>query len=321
MKNIFSLLGFKSRKPKAGFNRPDIRLPFSDSKSKKTMAGLQPERPVAPNRPTRDTAGESLICPKCQYPLRTMPSKSSPCPNCGHSGIQYENTVFNAGKTMAVSGLEEIQITVKDEINFKLIDEATKSELKIQSEDTEVMLNRDYLDPGNMSISGEQHVLFRLKNGHMYLEDVSSNGSTFIQVKNTMPVTSGSRLVLGNKVCQFMIPGMNKKSASENSTRKIAGMDIDQNRLSVGFELRDEKSGSTLSFSEPHVVVNRVNLDTGNNTISGSRHAEFTFENGIWTIHDLSSTGATFIQITSETLISDNTKIIIGNKVYTFVFD
>jgi len=320
MKNIFGFLGFKPKKPKTSMGRPEIRLPFSDGKSKKTMAGLQPEKP-APNRPTQGPLGGILNCPECRYPLRVEPSKSSPCPNCGYSGSKPENTVFNAGKTMAVSGLEEIEIQGLNELRFKLIDESNKSELKIQSDDPEVMLNRDYLDPGNMSISGEQHVIFKLKNRQTLIRDVSSNGSTFIQVKAPTPLVSGTRIVLGNKICLFTVRNKDQKAASENATKKMGGIDFKQQGSDNSFELKDDKSGRTMSFSESHVVVNRVNLDTGNNTISGSRHAEFTYENGTWLIHDLSSTGATFVQLTAEKPLEDNTKIIIGNKVYTFMYD
>jgi hypothetical protein len=337
MKNFFSLLGFKSKRSKISPGKPDIKLPFSRSsgdssmydkpsaggKANKTMAGMQQGKPGG-SHPTKSSAGEVLCCQQCQYPLRVEPSRSSPCPNCGYSGLEgnQANTVFNMGKTMAVSGLEEAGDQGIDEFKFKLIEESSKSEIKIQSEDPEVVLNRDYLDPGNMSISGTQHVLIRFRDHKMYIEDVSSNGSTFLQVKNTMKIRQGSRLVLGNKICLFNVSEQNQKSPdADKATRKMGGFELNQRESLKGFELIDDKTGKKAVFAEEHVIVNRVNLDTGNNTISGSRHAEFNFENGNWYIRDLSSTGATFIQVASEMQLEDNVKIIVGNKVYTFAYD
>ena len=67
--------------------------------------------------------------------------------------------------------------------------------------------------------------------------------------------------------------------------------------------------------------MNRSNLDAGNSTISGSHHAEFSYENGDWYIKDLSSTGATFVQVKTEYQLENNIKLIIGNKVYRFEYD
>jgi hypothetical protein len=337
LKKILSKIGLMPKAPKLNPGKTDIQLPFSrssdkknhqeriqsDNVAKKTMVGIQPDKPPG-DHPTRSSNGEPLSCPECQYPLRVAPSKSSPCPNCGFSGIANNigDTVFDLGKTMAVSSLDVPNDPGIEEFKFKLIEETSNSEIKIQSEEPEVILNRSHLDPSNMSISGEQHILIRFKQNKIYVEDVSSNGSTFLQVKNVQLVQPGTRLVLGNKICLFnTLEQPSNKTDADKATRKFGGFDLNSQEGTTGFVLTDEKSGKKIAFNEQHVIVNRSNLDTGNNTISSSRHAEFHFDNGCWYIRDLSSTGATFIQVRSEQLLDNKLKLIIGNKVFRFEYD
>jgi hypothetical protein len=335
MKNIFSKLGLKVKKPKLKSGKSDIHLPFSrsadkksfqerpssDNRFKKTMIGLQADKPAA-DHPTKSSGGDPLCCPECQYPLRVEPSKASPCPNCGFTGKQnhIEDTVYDLGKTMAVSSLDSANDII-EEFKFKLIEESSKSEIKIQSEEPELTLNRGHLDPTNMSISSDQHVLIKFRNNKIFIEDVSSNGSTFLQVRNIMMIQPGIRIVLGNKIYLFNLPDQIKTPDADKATRKFGDFDLHQFEEAKGFALIDEKSGKRIVFNEQRVIVSRSNLDTNNNTISGSRHAEFHFENGCWHIKDLSSTGATFIQVKTEYQLENNIKLIIGNKVFRFEYD
>lgn len=337
MNKILSKLGLAPKIPKIKPGKSEIHLPFSrsgddkrsrdrmqsDSQTKKTMVGIQADRPLG-DHPTKSSSGDPLSCPECQYPLRVLPSRSSPCPNCGFSGNRdnQEDTAYSPGKTMAVSSLDLINDTGIQQFKFKLIEESSNSEIKVESEDPELILNRSHLDPNNMSISGEKHVLIKFRLNKIFIEDVSSNGSTFIQIKNSIMIQPGIRLILGNKICIFNLLDPTAKSPdADKATRKFGGFDLNVQEGARGFALIDEKSGKRIEFIEQHVIVNRANLDTGNNTISGSRHAEFRFENGCWYLKDLSSTGATFIQVKTEYQLENNIKLIFGNKVFRFEYD
>lgn len=337
IKDLFSKIGLMPKKPKITSGKSDIHLPFSrsgddkriqernpsDKNVKKTMMGIQAEKPLI-DHPTKSSTGDPLCCPECQYPLRVEPSKSSPCPNCGFSGSNHnqEDTVFDPRKTMAVSSLDAIDDPGIQEFKFKLIEEASQSEIKIQSDEPELILNRGHLDPNNKSISSEQHVLIKFRSNKIFIEDVSSNGSTFMQVKNTIMIQPGIRLVLGNKICLFnLLDEQMKSPVDDKATRRFGGFDLNNQEASKGFSLTDEKSGKKIVFNDQHAIVNRSNLDTSNNSISGSRHADFHYENGCWYLKDLSSTGATFVQVNAEYQLESNMKLIIGNKVYRFEYD
>lgn len=82
--------------------------------------------------------------------------------------------------------------------SFALVDESSGREIIFSG--PQVALNRENLDPGNNSISSGTHAVFSFADGHLMVEDKSSNGATFVRASGKMPVTNGNKVVLGNKV-------------------------------------------------------------------------------------------------------------------------
>ena len=99
--------------------------------------------------------------------------------------------------------------------------------------------------------------------------------------------------------------------------KKIAEFNLDGQPAADGYLLADEKTGQQISFRNTS-VINRANLDPGNNTLSGSRHAEIFWKNGSWFIKDLSSNDSTFVQCVREQVIEDGMRIILGNRIFRF---
>jgi hypothetical protein len=229
-------------------------------------------------------------------------------------------TIFDSGKTISINSLNQESDELQ-EFKFKFIKEDNNSEIEIQSPDeTEVILNRSHLDANNSTISSEQHVIMKFKNRKVYIEDVSSNGSSFIQAKNKMMIQNGSRLVMGNKIYIFSISGNLPDVDISNITRKFGEFDLKVSQTGSGFNLTDEASGKRISFDKTYMILNRSNLDPGNNSISSSRHAEFGFNNGEWYVKDFSSNESTFVQLKSEQLLENKIRIIIGNKIFRFEY-
>ena len=325
MKNLFRKKG-SIKKPSKNIAGKNIRLPYSGSKKsssnqgerydpdpKKTQVGRQPDYSQFPP----DSSGTDIhdeVCPKCGYPLRIKPESSSPCPNCGYAGDAVK-TVSDSGKTRPISSLEDNL----QQFMFYLRREIDDTEIKIESEEEEeVILNRDHLDPENSTISGDQHAIFRFKDKNIFIEDVSSNGSTFIQAKIRMPLENGLRIVIGNKILVFTTNEIITQSDQTGSTRKIGDFSPGGSQPGSGFSLLDERTGKQQRFSETHVILNRTNLDPHNNTISGSRHAEIEYSGGQWYITDLSSNESTFVQFRSEQLLQNKMRLILGNRVFRF---
>lgn len=335
MKKNLNKAGSVFKKIFSGKKKKSNDLPYSDSGGRKqdkmssrkkndpgkTRMGIQAGYLYDPQ--TNDGKQKDIeTCPKCQYPLRIKPDSSSPCPNCGFSGSSMK-TVFDSGKTISISSLSQ-ESGELPEFKFKLIKEDDKSIIEIQSSDEpEVILNRGHLDPDNSTISSDQHVVMRFRNHKIFTEDVSSNGSTFIQAKNKMLIQNNARLVIGNKIFIFNQSGISQSADAPNKTRKFGEFDLrvsSQADAGSGFSLTDEVSGKKLHFDKTYIIINRSILDPGNNSISASRHAEFEYGNGQWYVKDLSSNGSTFIQLKNEQLLENKIRIILGNKIFRFEY-
>ena len=187
----------------------------SDHDPKKTQIGRQDGFPF----PSQQDSTNSLVCAKCAYPLRVKPQSSSPCPNCGFTG-DIGNTRSDSGKTMAVSSLDENRTEIHEFV-FYLIREYDDAEIKVESsEEDELILNRNHLDPGNNTISEEQQVKISFREQHVYVQDLSSNGSTFIQARNAMLLETDTRIVAGNKILRFIPAGSTHATEPSNETKK-----------------------------------------------------------------------------------------------------
>ncbi len=169
----------------------------------KTMRGQVASSPSwdAPSQQkpaATEPTGNFSKCPSCQfYPLQAAPSPSNPCPNCGFGAAAQ-----SSAKTVRVG---EINLDGEDEAPkaFKLIDEKRGSELSFEGD--QVNVNRDAVDPDNNNISSGEHAIFSFENGQLFIEDKSSNGSTFIKVEGKMAVNNGSKIVIGNRVFTLKI--------------------------------------------------------------------------------------------------------------------
>jgi hypothetical protein len=327
MKNPFKRKVAITKSPKVALPKTNLKFPFSQpeeqsnnsvsyksSVEKKTRIGIQYDELSGTKSRT-----ENLACPNCQYPLRIEPSGSSPCPNCGFIGTSgLHNTVSDSKKTISINSLnfrDEQELT---SFRFKMISESTGSEFKIESEENEITLNRDHLDPNNNSISSKEHVLVKFRNGKIFFQDVSTNGSTFVQVINKMLISPGTRIAFGNQIFSFS-PGQSFKISSGKATRQISKVNLDNNINE--FVLIGESNGRKIYLTPGANFLNRNNLDPGNPSISGQKHAMLEFKDGQWYLSDVSSNAATFVQCQTEQQVSDRTKIIIGNLIFRFEFD
>lgn len=283
------------------------------SDNKKTRIGKHPEMPF-----DNQAISEELTCNQCQYHLRTNPSISSPCPNCGFTGNQGNHDTRSDRKTVDVSGLDMASGSPLSHFSFNLVAEAIDSIVKIESEESELTLNRNHLDPGNNSISSDQHILMRFREGKIYISDVSSSGSTFIQAQTGTAIDPGTRIVLGNKIYLFSQDSVEGTRGSHKTKQfKDLRIGVDNN---TGFVLIEENSGKSLKLNKGVNVLNRQILDPENASISGGQHARIEFNAGQWQIIDVSSNKATFVQVKTEMLLSDQLKLIIGNTVFRFEY-
>ena len=171
---------------------------MDESDGKKTVIIRAEDLQTSPNKDKKHTY---FKCDECQYyPLKEPVSSQSPCPNCGHGVVESVVTAtIKSGGTMKLSDIQlgepNISVSISAEVGGK----------KVEVEGTELLLNRDSLDPSNSSLSSGTHARISLENGAAFIEDLSSNGATFVQVTGKMELKNGMKLILGNKLYQVNI--------------------------------------------------------------------------------------------------------------------
>lgn len=108
--------------------------------------------------------------------------------------------------------------------------------------------------------------------------------------------------------------GMDVQSTG-TKTRKLENFNFGAEPHQI--KLTEIRSNTTKSFEGEKISLGRDNLDSGNLSIS-TRHADLEYKNGTWFIKDASSNQATFVQVLNGGApISNGSKILIGNKVFT----
>jgi|GEM_PF-4572252 len=142
----------------------------------------------------------SLMCPNCNYALRT-PVTLAPCPNCNYYQPNQDGNQQTpmSKKTMGFGQLSGIGNSGDTSSSYKLVDASNNQKILNSGQD----LNRDNLSPGDMSISGGSHAIIRNNNGSWTIENRSGNGFTFVQVQGTMQIKNGDLIVIGNKIYKF----------------------------------------------------------------------------------------------------------------------
>lgn len=138
-----------------------------------------------------------FTCTVCQYyPLQEPPSAANPCPNCGQGKEAKQNHSPGTQKLSDIKlGETEYRLILKDE----------SSESSFDFEEGKSSVSRENLDEKNKSISGSKHALFSIQDGDLYLEDESSNGASFVQVKGKIKLENGMKIILGNKILEVKL--------------------------------------------------------------------------------------------------------------------
>ena len=187
-------------------------------KSHKTVKGKLPDEPYLDNPRNSNTSSsqqeeQSLNCTSCRYPLR---AHQMICPNCGFDSAEPSNETADPHSTKGFdemgddAPIEPRHKTILDPWEVSNIGDSNKFELvtdkgktTLSFEGDEVPLNRNNLDASNKSISGGQHAMVEYQDGQWYIKDQSSNGFTFIQVRDRTPIQSGDMIIIGNKLFVF----------------------------------------------------------------------------------------------------------------------
>lgn len=174
------------------------------------MKGTLPEAPfVSPGGQVHlagaaaaAAAGASVqSCPKCGYP---MARGMQVCPNCGTSSVK-------------AAGADPVQKPRPGTINpWATPQEGSFCTLKplpwqgegidhapISYSGAQIALNRSNTDPNNQSITSNVQAELSYEDGAWYLEDKSSQQTTYIHAGRRMKLQPGDIIILGNRRFEF----------------------------------------------------------------------------------------------------------------------
>ncbi len=149
------------------------------------------------------------------------------------------------------------------------------------------------------------------------------------------PNESGSSFCLQCGQELSFIPITKEKEKNQNNTgndesptvRKTSSMTInpwiEQAHHIAQFSLvpiePDKKvEKSELLFVGSEVVLNRENLDKGNNTITSDVQASISYDQDGWSIENKSVMQTTFIRVDSKVKLHDGDIILMGNRLFKF---
>lgn len=72
------------------------------------------------------------------------------------------------------------------------------------------------------------------------------------------------------------------------------------------------------TYSGDEIVLNRMNTDQNNNTITSKQQAVITCEDGQWYIEDRSALQSTYVRVNGKTPINPGDIILLGNREFEF---
>ncbi|WKZ64705.1 MAG: hypothetical protein QY315_07825 [Saprospiraceae bacterium] len=168
------------------------------------------------------------VCPVCSYPNQPI---SNECVKCHTPLLSVNPTVpkdepskeINTQKQPAPNKIPErkepdqqadsLNMTINPWAQQPVIpDEFCLIPLKsdysasgdpISLENAENNLNRDKLDPGNMTITSSSQAIVQQRGGKWLIRDTSSMQTTFVKVQGEMELRDGDIILMGNKIFKF----------------------------------------------------------------------------------------------------------------------
>lgn len=224
--------------PADNAQQPDIKSTIGNFS--KTIIGEPPAATdaPAPSTPVQSAPATSAAspmtydaelpqrCPKCGYPLS---HDSSVCPNCKSvlhkpavpasepRATQSHDDAMPHGTKPAdnqpphdtpLGGTVNPYLQMHNlEPEFKLqpvrrYNEPTEPQRK-EYEGEEVVLTRDNTDADNTSITSHEQAVVTNADGKWFIEDRSSQGTTFVQARHKIELHDGDTILLGNRLFIF----------------------------------------------------------------------------------------------------------------------
>jgi len=131
---------------------------------------------------------KSNLCNSCSY---TILDVHRSCPNCGEQ-FSKDNTLGDTDQMQE----RVATYSVHPKLRAVSLENVKHQDLELNSD--VVILNREKIDPGDKSISVEEHALLYKENGDWFISNKASNKALFVQLTQDIKLTDGALLLVGN---------------------------------------------------------------------------------------------------------------------------
>lgn len=153
-----------------------------------------------------EVAPVSNVCPNCGYPMR--PGVTD-CPNCHQqSASQSTPSTPKQVKVTPAQGTVNpwVQVAPANKCSLQPIEQQgvdTPDVLKLKGDNHE--LNRENLDPDNQTITSKVQAQLICEDGQWYIQDKSSQHTTFVYAGEKTAIKDGDVILMGNRQFVFHI--------------------------------------------------------------------------------------------------------------------
>ena len=140
-------------------------------------------------------------CKKCGYPLRVGTSK---CPNCGWDNQAVVVQQQGVNNTPAMGTVNPwVQVKTRKCTLSPVAQEGVDTPEPIHLKEEHNDLNRSNLDAENPTITSKTQAHISYENGKWYIEDRSSQHTTFLYVQGKTELHDGDIILMGNRQFVF----------------------------------------------------------------------------------------------------------------------
>lgn len=172
-------------------------------------SSVQVENPLSTSASSVNGVSRASVvkCPKCGYPVANV----SKCPNCGFNlsggsqsaspSISNQQQSSNVNSKATISPWEMARRKSKCSLTIVEWESGEKGK-EIDFTEAHIDLNRENLEPDNLSITSKIQATLDFKDGTWFISDKSAQQTTFIKVNDNTPLKDGDVILMGN--CKFL---------------------------------------------------------------------------------------------------------------------